>query len=115
LCGLSGPQQANSEGPFSFAIHQQHLEEVAGHQRYTMEDGYSGFNQVELAFWNRHKTAFTTPWGIYIWLVMCFGLCNGPATFQRMMTFAFSDLLHHVMTIFIDDSCIHSEEKDHLH
>jgi hypothetical protein len=31
------------------------------------------------------------------------------------MTFAFSDLLHHVMTIFIDDFCIHLEEKDHLH
>jgi hypothetical protein len=26
-----------------------------------MEDGYSRFNQVQLAFWDRHKTAFTTP------------------------------------------------------
>jgi hypothetical protein len=46
---------------------------------------------------------------------MCFRLCNGPATFQQVMTFAFSDLFHHVMTIFIDDFYIHSEEKDHLY
>jgi hypothetical protein len=91
------------------------LEEVAGHQVYTLMDGYSGYNQIQVALRDRHKTAFTTPWGTFICLVMCFGLCNGPATFQRVMIFAFSNLLHKSMTVFIDDFSTHSKREDHLY
>jgi hypothetical protein len=91
------------------------LEEVVGHQVYTLMDGYSGYNQIRVALQDRHKTAFTTPWDTFICLVMCFGLCNGPATFQRVMTFAFSDLLHKSMTVFIDDFSTHSKREDHLY
>jgi hypothetical protein len=45
---------------------------------------------------------------------MCFGLCNGPTTFQRVMTFAFSDLIHKSMMVFIDDFSTHSKKEDHL-
>jgi hypothetical protein len=91
------------------------LEEVAGHELYILMDGYSGYNQINVAFRDRHKIAFTTPWGTFICLVMCFGLCNGLATFQRVMTFAFSDLIHKSMMVFIDDFSTHSKREDHLH
>ena len=90
------------------------LDEVAGHEMYTFMDGYSGYNQVSIAIEDRHKTAFTTPWGTFIFLVMPFGLCNAPSAFQRAMTYAFSDLLHKTMTVFIDDFSTQSDIEIHL-
>ena len=58
------------------------LEEVGGHARYTFMDGYAGYNQIAIALCDVHKTAFTTPWGIFVWVVMPFGLCNARRPFR---------------------------------
>ena len=91
------------------------LDEVAGQELYTFMDGYSGYNQISIAPEDHHKTAFITPWGTFIYVVMPFGLCNAPSAFQRAMSFAFSDLLHRSMTVFIDDFSTHSSAVEHLY
>ena len=68
------------------------LNEVAGHELYTFMDGYSSYNQISIAPEDHHKTAFITPWGTFIYVVMPFGLCNALSAFQRAISFAFSDL-----------------------
>ena len=46
----------------------------------------SGYWQVEVGGKDREeKPAFCTPCGLYEFNVLPFGLCNGPATFQRLM------------------------------
>jgi len=59
---------------------------------------------------NIKKTAFKTPLGLFESLVMTFGLCNAPATFQTFMDTQFADIIatRHVV-IYLDDILIFAE------
>ena len=61
------------------------LDTLAGSQLFTMLDLISGYWQVEVKPEDREKTAFCTSERIFEFKVMPFGLCNAPATFQRLM------------------------------
>ena len=41
------------------------LERVAGHEFYYFLDGYSGYNQIEIALEDQEKTTFTCPFGTF--------------------------------------------------
>ena len=61
------------------------------------------------------KTSFITPWGIFCYQVMPFGLKNAGATYQRAMTAVFHDLMHQEVAVYVDDMISKSREpKDHL-
>ena len=51
----------------------------------------SGYWQIPLAPGSREKTAFATPFGLFVFEVMPFGLHNAPAIFQRMMDHVLRD------------------------
>jgi hypothetical protein len=51
----------------------------------TFLDAYSGYNQIKLKKEDEEKTTFITPYGVFCYQVMHFGLKNAGATYQRMM------------------------------
>ena len=54
--------------------------------------GWLHFNKVRIKDRDQHKVAFKTKYGLYEPMVMYFGLCNSPATFQNMMNHIFQPL-----------------------
>ena len=79
----------------------QMLERVAGHEFYFFLDGYSRYNQIEIALEDQEKTKFTCPFGTFSFRKMPFRLCNEPGTFQRCMMGIFNDMIEHVLEIFM--------------
>ena len=61
------------------------------------------------------KTSFITPWGVFCYRVMPFGLKNAGASYQRAMTALFHDMMHNEIEIYVDDMIVKSKtEEDHI-
>ena len=56
-------------------------------------DVQAGYNNIQLKEGDQHKAAFITPLGLFKPMVMFFGLCNIPTTFQDMMDRVFNNLV----------------------
>ena len=79
------------------------LETLAGSQLFSTLDLASGYWQVEVKPEDREKTAFVTSEGLYEFNVLPFGLCNGPATFQRLMNILLAGIQWHDCLVYLDD------------
>jgi hypothetical protein len=61
---------------------------------------------------HQYKTAFTTPYGLFEYTRMPFGLCNSPASFQRLMQHIFNDAVFQILLIYLDDIIVYSKTLD---
>lgn len=63
---------------------------------------------------DHEKTIFVTPFGIFQWLVMPFGLCNAPATVQSFMEEVL-DPFRDFIAGLLDDVAIWGDTIEELH
>lgn len=69
----------------------------------------SGYWQIKMSEKDKNKTAFTTPFGIYIFKRMPFGLKNAPATFQRLIDKLRNSLPQVMILAYLDDIIVCSK------
>ena len=72
-------------------------------QWFSTLDLTSGYWQVSLSLEARCKTAFATHLGLFQFKVMPFGLCNAPATFERLMGRVLQGLRLSRCLVYLDD------------
>lgn len=94
------------------------LQKVLGAKVMSFLDGISGYNQVAVHPGDQENTAFTTPWGTFMYSKMPFGLMNAGANFQRVMDIAFVGEKEKFVLVYVDDitvySCSHQVHLQHL-
>ena len=91
------------------------LDALSGARWFTTLDLTSGYNQVPVTEADKPKTAFCTPFGLFEWNRMPFGLCNAPGTFQRLMQRIFGDKQCESLLLYLDDIVVFSSTvEQHL-
>ena len=94
------------------------LDQLWGACVFSKIDLRSGYHQLRIHTFDIPKTAFTTRYGLYKFIVMSFGLTNAPAYFMYLMNHVFMEYLDKSMVVFIDDILVYSkneeEHEEHL-
>jgi len=79
------------------------LDNLGGAKYFSILDLISGFYQIEVDERDREKTAFITADGLYEFKRMPMGLCNSPASFQRLMDTIFRSMKWTSVLVYLDD------------
>ena len=88
------------------------LDALSGAHWFSTLDLASGYNQVPVAEQDKMKTAFCTPFGLFEFNRMPFGLCNAPSTFQRLMERMFGAQHFQSLLLYLDDVVVFSATVD---
>ena len=72
------------------------------------QNGLSGYNQIRMHSNNQEKTTFVTEWGVFVAVVIMFGLKTAPTTFQWIIMEIFGEYIPAFMQAFLDDFAVYN-------
>jgi hypothetical protein len=88
------------------------LDQLIGARVFSKVDLRSSYHQIKIRPEDVPKTAFSTRYGLYEYLVISFGLTNAPAYFMYLINSVFMSELDKFVVVFIDDILIYSKSEE---
>jgi hypothetical protein len=88
------------------------FDQLASARVFSKVDLCSGYHQIKIHPKDVPKTAFSTRYGLYEYLVMSFGLTNAPAHFMYLMNSVFMPEMDKFVVVFIDDILVYSKNEE---
>ena len=86
------------------------IDKLKGAKYFSKMDIQWGYNNIHIKEGDEWKATFTTPYSLYEPLVMFFGQCNSPPTFQAFMDSTFRDMITEGwLIIYMDDVLVFSK------
>jgi hypothetical protein len=98
--------------PFPLPRIDQITDSIAGCEALSFLDAYSGYHKIAMKEFNQLMTSFITPFGIYCYVTMPFGLKNAGATYQRCMNTIFGELIGQTVEAYVDDIVVKSKHAN---
>jgi len=96
--------------PFPLPCIDQIVDSTAGCETLSFLDAYSGYHQIKMKESDQLATSFITPFGMYYYVTMPFGLRNAGATYQRCMHHIFGKHIGPTVEAYIDDTVVKSKK-----
>nr|AAT77397.1 putative polyprotein [Oryza sativa Japonica Group] len=90
------------------------VDSTAGCELLSFLDAYSGYHQISMAKEDKEKTAFITPFEVFCYVKMPFGLITAGNTFQRTVQGALSNQLGNNVEAYVDDIVVKTKTGDSL-
>jgi hypothetical protein len=88
------------------------LARLSGSSVFSGVDGAGAFHCVRVHKADRPKTVFSTPFGLWQFKRLSFGLCSAPATYTRLVQMVFEGISYDEALPYLDDTCIHSKDLE---
>jgi hypothetical protein len=77
-------------------------------------DAYSGYHQISLTINDEEKIELITPFRIFCYTKMTFGLKNGGATYQKSIQIILEPQIRRNVEAYIDDVVVKSKKRGDL-